>query len=272
MFSHFFDKNNDQSLDYKKKKIFSEEELAFFKHLKQILPNCFIFPQLHLSSIIFAKTDNEKQRNEIEQKIDQHIVDFGIFNENLELLCVIELEDHSKNENELTTDSKTYLNSAKVPSIRWNKHQLPTYDQMLRILAPYSSLTPPKAEATGVATDEINYTKLRAPSIKSNVDHHRIPDHHNQAALSLKFLRDLTPNNFIQLEYPHIWKRICLFAGDPVHLQNYLDSLFLQNRPFKRRGLPVHVANEVMKIQVENNKFTTSEENDSVWGKNDKRI
>lgn len=270
MFAQIFDKSNKTHIDCKKKNIFSESELNFFQRLQKALPNCLIFPRLHISSFIDFHFSSEKKRLSMQSALDQLYVDFGIFNQNLDLLCVIELTSNTHQE-DLSDELSVahYLLKSGVQSIKWNKEHLPTFDQMLRTLAPFSTLKAPKAVINQKDMEQHQYEHLRTESSKPDLSISQLPDHRNPDALSLKFLRDLTPNNYIEREYPHIWKRICLFAGEPSHLQHYLDSLFVQNRTVKRRGLPQNVANEVIIIQIENNKyahrFETKKETKDVW-------
>lgn len=272
MFAQIFDKKNqiDKDLNFQKKKLFPSEEVEFFQRLQKALPNCIIFPHLPLSSLIQADNLNEKKCLNAEKILSHHVIDFSIFSYALELLCIIELEsNHSDNPEgddriQRQASHREIIEKAGIPSIRWNKNHLPTFDQMLRFLAPYSTLSAPKAELRLSDPHDETFTHLRNDASKPNVDLKALPEHHNPDALSLRFLRDLTPNNFIQREYPHIWQRICLFAGEPSHLKNYLESLFVQNRPVDRKGLPQHVVNEVIVIQIENNRFVENE-NDTVW-------
>lgn len=273
MFAQIFDKNNKVHVDCKKKKIFSDSELEFFQRLQKALPNCLIFPQLHLSSFIQFHIDNDKKRHSLENNIAQLCVDFGIFNQKLDLLCVIELSNNT-HDTDLSDEFSLgfYLAKSGIHSIKWNKEQLPTFDQMLRTLAPFSSLQAPKVVLNQEEPKQKQFDHLRTEASKPDVNIAHLSDHNNPDALSLKFLRDLTPDNYIEREYPHIWQRICLFAGEPSHLQNYLDSLFIQNRPVKRKGLPQNVANEVIAIQIENSKYANKYvEVKDVWGnvKND---
>jgi hypothetical protein len=267
MFSQIFDKNNKVHIDCKKKKLFSDSELDFFHRLQKALPNCLIFPQLHLSSFIDFHINNEKKRHVMEKNIDQYLIDFGIFNQQLELLCVIELTTNTK-DIDLTDEFSMgfYLTKSGIHSIKWNKEKLPTFDQMLRTLSPFSTLQAPKVVLIKEEPKPQNFEHLRTAASKPDVNISHLADHSNPDALSLKFLKDLTPDNYIEREYPHIWQRICLFAGEPSHLQNYLDSLFIQDRPVKRKGLPQNVANEVIAIQIENSKYANIyEESKDVW-------
>ena len=92
MFSHFLDKDSKSEPDFEKRKFFAAEEEVFFKRLIKALPNCSIFPKVQVAAILEPHISNEKKRQIMRQKLQSRHVDFGIFDKNLELLCVIILE------------------------------------------------------------------------------------------------------------------------------------------------------------------------------------
>jgi hypothetical protein len=265
MFSHFLEKETDRTPACEKRKIFDADETVFFKRLQKALPNCTIFPHIQLTSVLEARLSNEKRQQLMQQKLQERHLDFGVFDENLELLCLILLEDDAPKDNE-EFPTRQLLKSARIKYVRWHRTNLPSYEQILRTLAPFSELDAPKAEPGTEAVGEFRVDQ--AQLIKGN-SHEAfiVAEHNNPNALSIAAIERLTPDQCIKNEYPHIWKKICLFAGDPNYLKSYLDTLFMQNRPTRRLGLPKHVANEVMAIQVQNARFTTKPEEKLNWDK-----
>jgi hypothetical protein len=73
--------------------------------------------------------------------------------------------------------------------------------------------------------------------------------------LTAEKIDELTPNKVLKNKFPHIWRRICLFAPDPAHLQKYLLSLSIQDRGEARAGFPPEAMKEVFDIQAENDRF-----------------
>lgn len=334
MFTHLFRKGEEPAIRCKQRPLFNESDLLFFSYLQKILPTRLIFPQLHLSAILISKpAANQKNQAYIENTLDNLVIDFGIFNSKLELLCAIELEQKDESSTQSPAQSISQcLHEANVSHIKWNKNQLPSFEQMERLLAPFIEDYPRKLAEQNLAKErqlkeaalrkeveeienntaishseqidpiedsfcvdishydiekriEIEKTKDKTGEAtpKESVDYYSpndnfrrapiipivdltiINEHDNPNALSLRFLRDLTPHNFIQKEYPHIWHRICLFAEDPPRLNNYLDSLFVQDRPVKRAGLPLHVANEVILIKIENKHKVQDVNDEDIW-------
>jgi hypothetical protein len=265
MFSHFLDKTSKTIPECVPRKLFDAEEEIFFKRVQKALPNCLIFPHVLLTSILEAQCSNEKKRTLMHKKLSERHVDFGIFNTELELLCVLELERDDSNAQEEEYPTKKLLKRAGIKCIRWSRASLPTAEQILRTLAPFSDLDAPKVETSlqtisklFVDNDPKNKGKLQEKAFT-------YVEHGNPNALSLAAIRQITPENFIENEYPHIWQKICLLANDPGYLKNYLESLFIQNRPIKRRGLPRHVASEVIALQAENARFVIAGAPDPVW-------
>ncbi len=266
MFSLFLDRGKKEEVPCEKRKFFAHNDEVFFKRLQKALPNCHIFPQISLLSIIEAHLENEKKRQAIEEKLFDHQIDFAIFNKDLELLYVVELEDESQAKNEADEFSTRHLlESAGIKSIRWSRSALPSFEQILRIVAPFSELDAPKAQTSTLTIGHLvlDEEQQKKSGLKQSV--FTYSEHNNPNALSLTAIERLTPKKYILSEYPHIWHKICIFAGEPQYLKVYLESLFLQNRPMRRIGLPKHVANEVMAIQHENSRYTQVFENQAIW-------
>ena len=265
MFSHFLDKDSKTIPECETRKLFDAEEELFFKRMQKALPNCLIFPHVQLASILEAHVSNEKKRQLMRQKLQERHLDFGIFNQDLELLCVVELEREDTQNQDEEYPTKKLLKRAGIKCIRWSRATLPTAEQILRTLAPYSELDAPKIETSMQTIGKFFLDEDLKDPIKLQEKAFTYVEHGNPNALSLAAINRITPDSFIRDEYPHIWQKICLFAGDPGYLKNYLESLFIQNRPIKRRGLPKHVANEVIAIQGENARFVIPKAPDPVW-------
>ncbi|MFC0349147.1 DUF2726 domain-containing protein [Undibacterium danionis] len=263
MFSHFLDKDSKALPECEQRPFLEAEETLFFKRVQKALPNCLIFPRLPLAAILEPHVSNEKKRALMSQKLNERHIDFGIFDHDLNLLCVLELEKEQAQEEEYPT--RQLLKKAGIKCIRWSRASLPSAEQILRTLAPFSELDAPKIESSMQTIGKLFLDDDPKEIGQLQEKAFTYIEHGNPNALSLAALKRITPENFIQKEYPHIWQKICLFAGDPGYLKNYLESLFIQNRPVKRRGLPKHVANEVIALQAENARFVVPSAPDPVW-------
>lgn len=247
-------------------------------HLSSIVSTSFAS-----SSSAASNPNANKELAQQRHVLKSLMIDFAIFDDNQNLIFAIELEGNPRADGSEPAHSVSqYLKEIGIPCIKWRKSRLPNFEQMERLLAPFvndisekeaQEIVALSVEDLDIKNDESkekpSHTTLQRKETKEEKDarefeHLRkatpIPvveltitnEHNNPHALSLRFLRDLTPQNFIKKEYPHIWHRICLFAEDPPRLNLYLDTLFSQNRPNQRQGLPEHVAQEVILIKAEN--------------------
>ena len=95
------------SVTYHKKSFLTNYEKTFFTKLKEIekYGNYIVHPQINLATIVHKKS-NQKYNSELFRNID-----FAIFNNNYELLLLIELNDSTHNE------TKRKIRDAKVKKI-----------------------------------------------------------------------------------------------------------------------------------------------------------
>ncbi len=260
MFSHFLDRDLKTPPDFERRHLFDAEEEIFFKRLKQALPNCQIFPKLTLSHLVQVSSNNEKKNALFRQKLDARQIDFGVFNAQLKLLFVVLLEDEVTDNNEDDYPTRKILKRARIKNIRWSRATLPSYEQILRTVEQFSELEAPKLDSRMHTIG-----KLMADEDLQDGQIYTKIEHGNPHALSLAAIERIASEQLIKTQYPHIWQKICLFSGDPDYLKSYLESLFIQNRPTKRRGLPKPVADEVIHIQNENARYVISKEAAPIW-------
>ncbi|MBX9869464.1 MAG: DUF2726 domain-containing protein, partial [Burkholderiaceae bacterium] len=142
MFSRFLQKNKSDTPEFEEKRLLLNEEEIFFGRLRRALPNCYIFPKVDLAGILTSTNQNPKQKQASLDKLQGKKVDYAIFDGTLTLLCVIELTDKDGQENDPLIAE--WLKKAHIKSIRWRFSPLPTAEQILRTLAPFSSLQSPK--------------------------------------------------------------------------------------------------------------------------------
>lgn len=70
-------------------------ELAYFLKIKKIIPsNYYIFPQVHLSAILEHKLSGQNWKGAF-AKINGKSVDFAIYDDKLNLICAIEIDDYT---------------------------------------------------------------------------------------------------------------------------------------------------------------------------------
>jgi hypothetical protein len=232
---------------YAKKSLFGGEHRAFYMRLRQALPNCLIFPEIALSALITPTATEARSLRQQQEQIDGRTVAYAIYDQALELLCVIELSGTAGNAHH-TTSTQDLLQEAGIKRFCWDTDSLPTSEQILRAMAAYTDIAPPKFEA---APNSV----LRFPT--GAVPEKPAPSRRQPLASSLTVeeLQALTPQGSVKATYPHIWERICLFCTDPRHLEQYLSSLSLQDRGGKRSGFPQEVIAEIATLQGANSRF-----------------
>jgi len=228
---------------YEEKPMLDKSEAVLFGRLCRALPNCYIFPQVSLSSLMEPSEGDRKRNPEPFDRLARLKVDFAVFDGDLELVCVIVVEP----ENGATADSemmKRCLKSATVKAMRWSADNKPSVEQIARAIMPLTNSAKPTLETGSTMNPDTVQRIYKAEPIPSNIK-----------GLSTEQLDKLTPNKVLSKNYPHIWQRICLFAPEPKHLQKYLLSLSIQDRGEKRAGFPLEALKEIAEIQTENERF-----------------
>ncbi len=249
---------NQSSLTFSLKgAAFAKDETIFFRRVKQALPAYLVFPNAQLGSLIKLKEPNtRKQKNTFASICDEQI-DFAIFNRKYELRCVIHLRDEVETEAKYLV--RKTLEEAGIKQLFWRRDPYPSFEQILKRLRPNKALNSSKHKEE---QDKQNsgHPELDAQMSKKAYEReaHAQPEHGNLRAMSVKSLMALCHEQHIQHGYPHIWKRINLLLVTPKHLDNYLDSLFIENRPIKRQGFPADVLQEIRAIQEENKRCLQS--------------
>ena len=260
MLSRLLKKHKDTFPAYEKKPFFADEQKSFYARLRRALPRCYIFPNVELCALMAPSSTDPKQQKAENDQLNGRKVDFAVFDARLNLLCVIELTMPSHLE-PIAVSNGDYLKSAGIKSISWSRNQLPSADQILRILAPFSSLEPPKLDAADAPVVPVSKgfgsEADRGMGAKPVIHPPRPPEPIGGDAftLSVAAIEELAPHRFLEVAYPHVWERICLFCNEPKHLAQYLTSLSIQDRAGKRAGFPPEVIIEITDIQSANARF-----------------
>lgn len=83
---------------YKKRNFLTKNEQDCFIHLKKILPEYHICPQVSMGAVIEPNHfKNKSQQTILRNKVQSKVIDFVILNSNMETAFVIELDDNSHN-------------------------------------------------------------------------------------------------------------------------------------------------------------------------------
>ncbi|HTD03037.1 DUF2726 domain-containing protein [Undibacterium sp.] len=252
MFSLPFKKNKDIDAVYEEKRFLVGDEEVFFGRLRRALPHCYIFPKIDLASLLEPGNPDSRIRQAELAQLDGKKVDYGVFDASLALLCVIEL--CAKDAGGCYVSNKKLFETAGIKTIRWDKEALPTLEQILRTLAPFSTIDSPKPDVAASTIVRTQFEENKnADTVQAIYKSHPTPS--NIEALSIIAIEKLTPDQHIKRDFPHVWERICLFCNEPQHLKRYLASLSLQDRGVERVGFPREVLREIAVIQAENERY-----------------
>lgn len=230
---------------YAKKPYIGSEQLAFYLRLRQALPDCTFFPDIALSDLMKPLAGDVRLLRQQQEKLDGRRLAYGVFNDVLELLCVIELT-RAGTQYEERALTLSFLEGAGIPCFSWEFENLPSSEQILRAMAAFTKIAPPSfapAANSVMRPGTVGTESLSAqpgPAVFS---------------LTVEEMLRLTPNGRLKASYPHIWERICLFCNEPRHLEQYLSSLSLQDRSDKRSGFPEAVIIELANLQGANARF-----------------
>ncbi|HEY8027504.1 MAG TPA: DUF2726 domain-containing protein [Burkholderiaceae bacterium] len=231
---------------YEEKPMLNKDEMVLFGRLCRALPNCYIFPQIALSSLMEPSEGDRQRTPHHFERIEKLAVDFAVFDGDMALVCVIILEP----EGIIGADPMKHaildrcLKSATIKAMRWNTNNKPSVEQISRAILPMTNSSKPTLESGSTINPDTVQRIYKAEPVPSNI-----------RGLTMEQLDALTPVKFLSTNYPHIWQRICLFAPEPKHLQKYLLSLSIQDRGEKRAGFPVEALKEITDIQIENDRF-----------------
>ncbi len=230
---------------FAKKPYIGSEELAFYQRLKHALPGCTFFPDIALSALVKPLAVEPKLLRQQQDKLDERRLAYGVFNDALELLCVIELSRTGGPVDERAM-TLAMLEEAGIKCFSWERDSLPSSDQILRAMSAYTDIAPARFEPAAnsvLLPDALTWENVMAAPRAAVF------------SLTVDDVHKLTPKGHVRSLYPHIWERICLFCHEPRHLEQYLNSLSLQDRGDKRTGFPENVIVELTDLKGANARF-----------------
>lgn len=129
----------DRGPNYRPVPIMTPNELEFFWRISKAAPDAFVFPQVAMSALIAPNEPNGKKRMAAFRKISQKRVDWAIYTQDMVLVCIVELDDRTHNlENDALRDAM--LDSAGIPTVRWDSRKKPLVGEIRKTLLDLSKL------------------------------------------------------------------------------------------------------------------------------------
>lgn len=126
---------------YAPQQIMTGNELEFFKRLVRANPQGYVFPQVAMSALIAPTIKNHRARLTAFRRISQKRVDYAIYTDKLELICVVELDDRTHNARK-DAERDSFLGSAGITTLRWQSTFKPSEPDIRRA---FESLRPSDA-------------------------------------------------------------------------------------------------------------------------------
>lgn len=121
---------------YRARKLMTENELEFFGRLVSALPDHYVFPQVAMSALLEAASNDRKKSHSDRLRIAQQRADYIVCTRSCDLVAVIELDDrtHSTTKDQLR-DSR--LAQAGIRTVRFQSRSKPTANAIrLEIVGP----------------------------------------------------------------------------------------------------------------------------------------
>src|SRR5271165_6357465 len=118
---------------YEERPLFDKGDAIMFGRLCRALPDCYIFPHLALSAILEPVEGNRANHPERYDLIANLTVDFAVYNRDLGLICVVNMEhamlDLGSQRNPLI---ERCLRRAEINVVRYNTASKPSVEQIGR--------------------------------------------------------------------------------------------------------------------------------------------
>jgi hypothetical protein len=219
------------------------DQLAFYQRLRRALPSCTIFPKMPLSDLMSPLAHDARHLRQLQERLAGRRMAYAVFNDALELLCVVELTQPGLDDDERAL-TLALLEEARIACFSWEQGRLPTSEQILRAMAAFTDIAPPRYDAAANSVMRFDDEPLAGDTRTGTAQ-----------ALTMDEVLKLTAQGHVKAVYPHIWERICLFHTEPAHLGNYLSTLSLQDRGSNRNGFPQGVIVELTNLQGANARF-----------------
>jgi len=104
----------------------TSNEMEFFQRLLRANPDGYVFPQVAFSALLEPSSRNKWAALKY---IAQKRVDYAIYNNKLELLCIVELDDRTHNPKKDAVRDGAFA-SAGITTVRWQASNKPNESQI----------------------------------------------------------------------------------------------------------------------------------------------
>jgi len=115
--------------NYRAKSIMTRNEMEFFQRLRRANPDGYVFPQVAFSALLEPAVKHKRNWWMAFKYLAHKRVDYAIYNDRLQLLCIVELDDRTHN---LKKDAQrdAAFASAGIVTLRWQASNKPDEAQI----------------------------------------------------------------------------------------------------------------------------------------------
>jgi hypothetical protein len=137
--------------EYRNKNLMTGNEAEFFGRLVAALPDHYVFPQVAMSAILQASSNNSKQAHSDFLRIAMHRVDYLVCDTQCAIIAVVELDDrtHSAAKDALR-DSR--LEQAGIRTVRVQSKNKPNKEELRDLVVGDLAAKPSSSSVTRLRT------------------------------------------------------------------------------------------------------------------------
>lgn len=128
-----FSSSSDKGEGYKKKKLLTDNEFDFFQRLVRAAPNCYVCPQVSMGALLDSYSNDYEKEKHMRYNFGYKIVDFVLYNNNKEVVAIIELDDRT-HDKEKDYKRDLMLREAGYKILRFESKKKPRVDQLSKII------------------------------------------------------------------------------------------------------------------------------------------
>lgn len=135
-------KSGSQTGRYKRGKLMTDNERAFFGRLVNALPDHYIFPQVAMSALLEPSSSDRRRSHSDRLRIAQQRVDYVVCDNRCEVIAVVELDDktHSPAKDQARDER---LLQAGIRTIRFQSRKKPSVEEIRAAIIPPVVSVPP---------------------------------------------------------------------------------------------------------------------------------
>lgn len=146
---------------YRKKRLLTGGEREFFDRLRAALPECVVCPRMAVSALIEPAGSGPARKAALD-RIKAEKVGYAVFDEQMELLAVVEL-DHRSRASRRAFARDACLAGAGIRTIRFKARRLPSEAKIRRSVYSRAALPRRAMRPIGGAPADIDYARPENP-------------------------------------------------------------------------------------------------------------